>query len=303
MNKVTYGLEKVHIAFKGVSQTKTIEVTAACGTDGEVTVTVTAGTLLGGDSPASVIVPLAAETHTTVTKVASAVVNALNNDDTINAVFVASHSAGVITLKTKVAQANDATLNIAFTVGATGVTVGAAADGAAGTVSWGTPTAIPGAVRWTPTPQGQESTFYADNLPYFTVTANNGYTAELETALIPDAILVEMLGWFIDDNGMVVEDSDANPKPFALMGEVQGDDKNRRFVHYDCQASRPGKEEKTKGETIEPNTDVLSVTVSPIEMTVNGQAKKIVKGTLELSATNAAVYNAFFNAVYTPIVT
>lgn len=162
--------------------------------------------------------------------------------------------------------------------------------------AWKTPIPIPGAVRWTPTPVGESSTFYADNTAYFTVTANNGYTGELELANVPDAILAEMLGWEIDQNGMVVEVSDAIPKPFALMGQVLGDKRNRRFVYYHCVASRPAKERTTKGENITPATDVLSLTISPIEI----GGKKIVKGDIELSDTNQTVFDGFFDAVYVP---
>lgn len=295
-NKVTFGLEKVHIAFKGTAQTESIQVTAPCTTDGEITVTVTAATLLGGDSPASVVVPLAAETHTSVSKVASTIVNALNNDDTISAVFRATHSGGAITLATKVAQANDATLDIAVIVGLTGVTVGASTAVTAGTTSWGAPVAIPGAVRFTPTPQGQETKFYADNGLYYTATSNDGYTAELEAALIPDSVQSEMLGWRIDANGMLIEVADGVQKEFALMGQVLGDDKNRRFVYYQCKAARPAKEHTTKGEAIEPKTDVLVLIITPVVI----DDEKVVKGTIELNATNSAAYNAFFDAVTAP---
>lgn len=162
--------------------------------------------------------------------------------------------------------------------------------------AWKTPVPIPGAIRWTPTPVGESSTFYADNTAYFTVTANNGYTGELELANVPDAIMAEMLGWEIDQNGMIVEVSDAIPKPFALMGQVLGDKRNRRFVYYYCTASRPAKERTTKNESITPATDVLSLTVSPIE--ING--KKIVKGDIELSDTNQSVFDGFFDAVLLP---
>lgn len=162
--------------------------------------------------------------------------------------------------------------------------------------TWDTPIPIPGAVRFTPTPQGEESTFYADNGPYFTVTANNGYTAELEMALVPDVVLKDMLGWEIDDNGMLVEIADGAPKEFALMGQVLGDAKNRRFVYYRCKAARPGKEHATKGESTEPATDVLNLTILPIEVA----GKSIVKGVMELGDTNAAAYNAFFDAVTVP---
>jgi phi13 family phage major tail protein len=162
--------------------------------------------------------------------------------------------------------------------------------------AWKTPVAIPGAVRWTPTAVGESTTFYADNTLYFSYTANNGYTGELELANVPDAILAEMLGWEIDENGMLVEVSDAMPKHFALMAQVQGDKRNRRFVYYDCIASRPAKERTTKAESITPNTDVLNLTISPIEI----DGKMIVRGEMELSDTNQTAYNSFFSAVYTP---
>lgn len=162
--------------------------------------------------------------------------------------------------------------------------------------AWETPIPVPGAVRWTPTAVGDTSDFYADNTKYFTITANNGYTGELEMANIPDEVQAEMLGWEIDDNGMIVEVSDAVPKHFALIGQVQGDKRNRRFVYYDCVASRPAKERTTNQESVTPATDVLNLTVSPIEI----DGRMIVKGDLELSDTNQAEFNAFYSEVYTP---
>ncbi|TCN00861.1 phi13 family phage major tail protein [Paenibacillus sp. BK033] len=162
--------------------------------------------------------------------------------------------------------------------------------------TWEAPTPMPGAVRWTPEAQGETSTFYADNGAYFVVSANNGYTGELEMALIPDAILARMLGWEIDNNGMLVEVTNGIPEKFALLGQIQGDQKNRRFVYYDCQASRPAKERTTKGESVEVATDVLNLTISPIEL----DGKTVVKGDIELSATNATAYNGFFTNVLTP---
>lgn len=162
--------------------------------------------------------------------------------------------------------------------------------------AWDAPAAIPGAVRFTPTAEGDTNTFYADNGPYFVVTSNNGYTAELEMALVPDEVLAEMLGWEIDENGMLVEIADGAAKPFALMAQILGDKKNRRFVYYDCLASRPEKEHTTKEETIEPTTDVLNLTISPVN--ING--KSITKGQLELSTENKETYDDFFNEVYVP---
>lgn len=169
-------------------------------------------------------------------------------------------------------------------------------DTASEELAWETPIAIPGAVGWSPEPQGESSTFYADNTAYFVVNSNNGYTGELEIALIPDAILAEMLGWEIDSNGALIEVSNAIPKKFALIGQILGDASNRRFVYYNCIANRPSKELATKGESTEVNADTLSVTISPIEV----GDKMIVRADLELNETNATAFNGFFGAVYKP---
>jgi phi13 family phage major tail protein len=166
--------------------------------------------------------------------------------------------------------------------------------------AWDTPIPLPGAVRFSPEPLGDEVTFYADNGPYWTYTSNNGYDAELEMANIPDEVLTEMLGWEIDADGALVETTDGIPKEFALMGQVLGDKKNRRFVYYRCKASRPSKENSTRAESVEPNTDTLKIRILPIEVDMNGQKKNIVRRVMELNDTNQAAYDAFFNSVTLP---
>lgn len=162
--------------------------------------------------------------------------------------------------------------------------------------SWGAVKAIPGAVSFKPSPEGSEDTFYADNVPYFVVTSNNGYTADLEIATMPDDVLADMLGWEIDTNGMLVEISDAVGKEFALMGQVLGDQRNRRFVYYRCKAARPEAEHQTKSDKFEPTTEKLSLTILPIVIA----NKSVTKGTIELNETNQAVYNSFFTSVVLP---
>lgn len=293
-NLVQYGLEQVHVAFKGVAQAESIEVTAGCGTDGEITVTVTGAPLTGGSE--AVTVALSAESHASAARVASVVCNTLNNNADVAANYTAKNIAGVITLAAKVAAANDATLEIAITPGSTGVTAGSSSAVAAGTTGWGAPVPVPGAVKWTPKAEGKESVFYADNGAYFTTESNLGYTGDLEVALIPDAVLAQMLGWEVDANGGLVEVADGARKEFALLGQYEGDSKGRRFVYYSCKASRPTKENRTKGETVEPDTEKLSLKVLPMEI----GGSNLVKYVLELSDSNASVYNAWFAAVQTP---
>lgn len=160
--------------------------------------------------------------------------------------------------------------------------------------SWDTPIHIKGAVSLTTSPEGEENEFYADNTKYFTYTSNNGYTGELEMANIPDDVLAEMLGMTIDSNGMLVESAEDKPKEFALMGQIQGDQKNRRFVYYRCKASRPGQNSSTSEASVTPNTDTLSLTILPLE------SNKVIKGVIELNDSNQAVYDAFFDQVTLP---
>jgi phi13 family phage major tail protein len=166
-------------------------------------------------------------------------------------------------------------------------------DGAGG---FEAPERIPGAVSFTPTPQGSETPYYADNGVYYVSRVNRGYTAEMTFFDVPQDMLARMLGWEIDDNGMLVEVANAVPVKFALLGQVETDIHARRFVYYDCEASRPATQHQTKGEEGEPQPTVLPLTIRPF--TYGG--KVIVRGVIEPNETNEAVYSAWFDAVTLP---
>ncbi len=44
----------------------------------------------------------------------------------------------------------------------------------------------------------------------------------------------------IDANGMVVESVDDRPKEFALLGQVKGDERDRKFVYYRVKSFKTG---------------------------------------------------------------
>ncbi len=165
---------------------------------------------------------------------------------------------------------------------------------------WETPIPIPGVVGFNANPDGAENIFYADNIKYYVVSANNGYTGDLEMAVIHDDVLIKMLGWHKDDNDMIIEDIEGVPTPFALMGQVQGDSKNRKFIYYNCIASRPARVATTKTDTITPQTQTLSITALPIEVTFGGNTIKTPKGEIELTNENKSVYDDFFDIVTLP---
>jgi len=170
---------------------------------------------------------------------------------------------------------------------------------AEGSPVWVVPQAIPGAVSLTASPEGDTNDFYADNTKYYTSTTNNGYTGSVEFANIPDDVLAEMLGMTVDDNGMLVESTEDKQKEFALMGEVKGDAKNRRFLYYRCKAARPSQDSATSDTGETPDTDNLDITILPMN---NGE-NMLVKAVLELSETNATAFDAFFDDVTLPTVT
>lgn len=166
-------------------------------------------------------------------------------------------------------------------------------EDANGNITYGTPFAVPGAVGLNFDPEGEETVFYADNIKYFITNSNQGYTGDLEIAITPEQFLTEILGRTIDTNGAVWENSEDKTARFALMFQGQGDTTNRRWVFFDCTAQRPSRENNTKEESIEVGTDTISITMSA------RKTDKAVMAYIEKTEENTAVYNAFFDAVYT----
>lgn len=153
--------------------------------------------------------------------------------------------------------------------------------------------AIPGAVSISLDAEGDSSPFYADGIVYFRSVANNGYSGELEIALIPEWFRTDILQETLDSNGVLVEKSDhAESVKFALLFEFDGDVRAIRHVMYNCTASRPSIESETKEDAIEPGTEKLSLTADPSE---DGLVKSRTGDT-----TSAETYQNWYKSVYTP---
>ena len=160
--------------------------------------------------------------------------------------------------------------------------------------TYAAPQAIPGAVSISLDAEGDSSPFYADGIVYFRSIANNGYSGELEIALIPEWFRTDILQETLDSNGVLVEKSDqAESVKFALLFEFDGDVRAIRHVMYNCTASRPSIESETKEDTIEPGTEKLSLTADPRE---DGLVKSRTGDT-----TSAETYQNWYKSVYTPV--
>ena len=162
-----------------------------------------------------------------------------------------------------------------------------------GGYTYATPKAIPGAVSISLDAEGESSPFYADGIVYFRTNTNNGYSGELEIALIPEWFRTEILKEKLDKNGVLVERADASEvEKFALLFEFDGDVHSIRHVLYNCDASRPSIESETREDTIEPGTEELSLTADPRE---DGLVKSRTGDT-----TSKETYDNWYKTVYIP---
>lgn len=163
----------------------------------------------------------------------------------------------------------------------------------AGAFNYGTPQPIPGAVSISLEAEGESSPFYADGIVYFRSTSNNGYSGDLEIALIPEWFRTDILKEELDKNGVLLESANVKEtEKFALLFEFDGDEKAIRHVLYNCSASRPSIESETKEESISPGTETLSLTADPRE---DGLVKSRTGDT-----TQDTSYNNWYKAVYVP---
>lgn len=168
-----------------------------------------------------------------------------------------------------------------------------AADGSA---TYTTPVAWHGAVSLSLDAEGETTPFRADNMDYWVGVANNGYSGDFESALIPDSFRTDILGEVTDSNGVFIEAADVNSNPFALLFQFEGDANNVRHVLYNCTATRPSVSGQTTEDTIEPQTETLTIKASQIY--VAAISHSVVKG--RCSADNATTYSAWFESVYVP---
>lgn len=164
-----------------------------------------------------------------------------------------------------------------------------------GTATYSTPKAFPGAVSLSMEPQGENTPFYADNIVYWVGASNTGYEGDLEIARVTDDFKKDILGYITDGGGALVEDANASAEHFALMFQFEGDEKATRHVLYNCTATRPAANGSTKEESVEPQTETVTIRASSIYS--SALSTDIVKAEM-VEATNTP-YTTWFTSVYT----
>ena len=161
------------------------------------------------------------------------------------------------------------------------------------TATYETPKRWSGGVSLSLDQQGDTTKFRADNIDYWVGISNNGYQGDLESALIPEDFRKEILGDLEDSNGVLIENAGAKTVPFALMFQFEGDVNAVRHVLYNCTATRPSVSGSTTEETIEPQTETVTITAVSIHNAALDL--DVVKGRVSQDETQ---YATWFDAVY-----
>ena len=162
-----------------------------------------------------------------------------------------------------------------------------------GTITFETPVPIKGAVSVSFDANGDINPFYADGIQYYVSAANNGYEGDAEFALIPDQFREDILKEQKDEKGVLHEVSETgDTQKFAFLFEFDGDQKAIRRVLYNCTATRPSIESDTKEENIEPGTETITISNSPLP---NGRVK--AQTTVD---TDKTTYDGWYKTVYYP---
>lgn len=171
-----------------------------------------------------------------------------------------------------------------------------------GVPTWGTPKAVPGAVSLDLSRESSSTDFYADDVKYYHIASNNGFTGSLEMADFPVDMREDLWGQTLTSTGkLLVEDADAQAAEFALMFEIDGDQSPERYCFFRCTASAPGVTGATKADSTEVQTQSCDLTVLPVldptdPSAING--KVYYRTTAD---TPSATYTDFYNAVLTTL--
>lgn len=161
-----------------------------------------------------------------------------------------------------------------------------------GTFSFSAPVAMPVSVSISLDANGEPENFYADGIAYYVINNNMGYEGNLELAMIPESFRTNMLKEELDSKGGLVENSEVELAPFALVFEFDDGQKHIRHIMYNCSASRPGIESETNEDSKEMQTETLTIKATPLS---NGMVKAKAG-----DMTDVTVYGGWYKAEYIP---
>lgn len=141
--------------------------------------------------------------------------------------------------------------------------VGTYTEGTGGTVTMGTPYHQPGAVSFSPEEQSENTSFYADNVVYWSNYTGGSFEGDLEVAKFDDAFKTQFLGYIqkASDGGLAVVKNATKPHVYIAF-QIEGDKESRRVILYNCSLGGITREYATTEESIDPATETIAVTVA-----------------------------------------
>lgn len=170
-----------------------------------------------------------------------------------------------------------------------------ATDNGSGTLTYATPVAVKGAKSIALSAAGETLDEYADNVVWYHLDSNSGYTGtlEFEDTKAGDTFIQTVLGQTVDSNDVIWESAADAPVEFALLGEFSltgGTETGKRFALLRCVISRPELNGQTKESGISVQTQTVNITAMPrID-------DDLVKATCDSAS---AAYATWFSAVPT----
>lgn len=133
--------------------------------------------------------------------------------------------------------------------------------GTTGTVTLGSPVAVPGAVSLNLDPETEETTFYADNTKYYVSNADNGFTGEVEVAQFSDTFKTTFMNYITLSDGGIAQIKGDDNKTCYIMFQSEGDAQKRRGILYNVTLGQITRNYSTTEGSNEPVTATLNITV------------------------------------------
>lgn len=162
-----------------------------------------------------------------------------------------------------------------------------------GSITFGTPVAVPGARNLSLEPQSDEVKFYADNVIYYGAYTDNGFTGTLEVARFPEAFKKAFMGYVdLADGGLGKKKGVSKPNVYISF-QAEGDQSARRVILYNVALGEINREYATKEESVEPATETIDISV----MGINAGDLQLTKASYK-PGTNG--YDAVFTAPTVP---
>ena len=112
-----------------------------------------------------------------------------------------------------------------------------------------------------------------------------------------DSFKTDVLGMITDSKNVLVEDMNAQIVHFALLFQFEGDEKATKHVMYNCTCTRGNEAGQTKGESVEPQTETLTISATSI---YNASLDTDIVKAEANASTDATTYSGWTSAVYLP---